>query len=593
MQRHLRDIRSSTRTARHTQRRRRLLITELPPPSLLRILWHLSVNDRLVASQTCRIIRQAALGVDACHLWSKISAGPKQLLVEPSERQLDYIDYEPPAWYARPDVIWSGVTALLERSGDTLARVSCAVDTSFPSAKHQQTMWRMLQNALSKSEYLRLLPFSWCHVAVGAATEWFTLQVVDCPSPAGWQTFAAALCAPAPFLRTLQLSVQESFTRTASIGLILPPTLLAGETHLLRTCYLKGITLPPGGCPAFSFLTVFNYAPLPALLSVSDLRDILLWMPQLHTLGVVVDTLQSDDMPALTTPHASLCRVAADIDLQGITAVFNFLHGQGISQIIIYVRALLGAGLHVHPQELPDLLLQPEAIYVDDNSAVLSAVDRRIVLSSWFWNDIVVDGYAFANLVSLTIASILWNEPPLPPAHKLKTLCILLPACIGGARFMEDYAGVFVLLPGQPAFVCPLLMDLHIAAEDRGPQSQCPRTDPLHPCTFSHRCTLELEDVWEFVTKGLSFGSSRLRQLRLSGIDAIVDPTPLEAYFSLLELADEVQVREEPSQIVWQPQRFSRYNGHAPTKLFNAESEGIWDHESHCALGTDPAGLWM
>ncbi|KZV78275.1 hypothetical protein EXIGLDRAFT_52030 [Exidia glandulosa HHB12029] len=570
-------------------------LARLDPSIVRRILSCLPLNDRLALSHTCRTLRDVLLGMS--EPWSRISIGARQVFLLPEQIE------NPPPWADDPRRMWEGLITLTGRNRDLPSHISCGLDTRCPA--WDPAIERLLHFVLSKASSLRLEPFGWMPVTLGLRDEEdrdldAVMLALDIPSEDRWSPLSFLLRYPAPFLRTFELSVRESFVRTSSVQFLLHPDVLAGEIHALEECYLTGITLPPGGCSAFAALTLFDYKPVPPIISGSQLSQLMTWMPLLETLGFVTESF-TDDMPwsdSGTQPlnrHARLRQVAVGCIYESIemfSDIFSFIRSRTQSKVLVdFVGPTAEEGNPIRPG-MPPHFGEFDTILADEERLVMRNCDCSLILTSWKWPDFAMDSATIANITSLTITSILWEDKPLPPAINLTHLCILLPSCVCIPRDMSDAPGVFVLSPWIGPWQCPSLAEVHLAASPPNPPDKCPRSSPEFPvdCTCWHGCTISLRDVYDFVHDGLAYSDQPLRRLRLSGIRGIAEPEPALAYISLSQLAETLEITADVDDVVLYMSYITNQSHkqvRQPTRLLSPDlSPG---DESFDALGATPA----
>ncbi|KZV78233.1 hypothetical protein EXIGLDRAFT_784139 [Exidia glandulosa HHB12029] len=531
--------------------------------------------------------------------WSRISIGARQVFLLPEQIE------NPPPWARDPTKKWEGLVTLVERNRDRPPCVSCGLDTRRPV--WDDDIEHLLRVVLSKACTLRLEPFGWMPVTLGLRDEEdrdldAVMLALDIPSEDRWSPLSILLRYPAPFLRTFELSVRESFVRTSSVQFLLHPDVLAGEINALKECYLTGITLPPVQCDAFAALTLFDYKPVPPVITSSQLSQLLTWMPLLETLGFVTESF-TDDTPTPTHDsgtqshvyHAHLKQVAVGCIYESIemfSDIFSSLRSWTQSRVLVdFVGPTAEEGNPIRPG-MPPHFGEFHTILADDERLVMRNCDCTLILTSWKWPDFAMDSVTIANITSLTITSILWEDKPLPPAIHLTHLCILLPSCVCVPRDMSEAPGVFVLSPWSGPWQCPSLADVHFAASPPNPADKCPRSSPEFPvdCTCWHGCTISLRDVYDFVHDGLAYSDQPLRRLRLSGIRGIAEPEPALAYISLSQLAETLEITADVDDVVLYMSYITNQSHkqvRQPTRLLSPDLTPV--DESFDALGATPA----
>lgn len=239
-------------------------------------------------------------------LWSKVSIGlPSDcasLPVQPKE------------------VNWTAALVMLERSLNHKLRLTSVCDIDDFALPGPAT--DALHAVMAKAKGLNLEPFSRATHSTEIFEPYdgsFSTHVYDTmrpPRQTSWYSLRTALCNPAPNLQNFRLSTPvlydyDTFPHLPiQDRLELHPDVFSGEVAKLRTCHLRGFTLPPIGCRAFSSLSFFEYEPRPPDISSSDLGDILSWMPQMETFSLIWERASfRPDIPAIAR-HACLAQVA-------------------------------------------------------------------------------------------------------------------------------------------------------------------------------------------------------------------------------------------------------------------------------------------
>ncbi|EJD40987.1 hypothetical protein AURDEDRAFT_186777 [Auricularia subglabra TFB-10046 SS5] len=451
---------------------------------------------------------------------------------------------------------WTRPSALLRRSHPDPVEARIALDFS---PLERDAALDVLGTALSRAE--RLILFAYKEFTVQSlGIPYYTM---DPPSANDWSAISSVLCQGAPFLRTFQLSRRETGTYGMQpeywgvLSTPLSPNIFAGQPSNLRTCCLRDVNLPPGGCNALSMLTTFDYQPVDRRLCSGQLVDILSQMPRLEVLGLTLLEFE-DDTDWAHFSHPFLARVSTRI-----------LHSAlDIGPHLLPLLTHLGApSLHAFDLEYIELWEWPAllALYGYPNVLRVSSdtwsqvFDVQLESQHQFWarsNWPIGTGYLppcmFERLTSFIVHSSMWDiDEVLPYAPVLSHLQIVLPteAWFYGSD-TTDFSGFFWRVgPDQSPWYCPALERLDFSY--LRPGGDCEPAFPMRAsvggylnhdhCACTGHGTISLSDIASFIRTALKFDAPRLRAVHLYGMSAIVDPDPAAALITLQSLTDSIE----------------------------------------------------
>lgn len=519
-------------------------LQHLPASDIRRIMLLLPLNDRLAVSQTCRKLRSDVTGMP--ELWSNVSIAPQLHLGRPGQRAVD------------SEAQWRAALEILSRcpSGTRTARLLCILEISFTS----DVMTRMIQRCLGELPFVRFevserrMPPEWRTDLLDDFRETGYLNASH-PRPDAWTAFIHALRSPAPQLDSLHIVAPSRLLVDRSRFSTLPSDLLAGTAaaNKLRRCLLSGsMRLPPGGCPAFAGLTVFDYQSWPGDMTTGELEDILRQMPCLEILGLRIQSLRADPSDITPSLHPRLRSVALKLNSEGpaVLVVRCVQFFQRRSRAFVSVDLMSGgfvdAPVGNQWSNLPFPLSKPNTLLVKNGAGFASGPDHALVLPIRARDPYLTDPELYNTLVSLTLSEMYWDAGALPAAPRLQDLCIELFACSSFWRKVEEFSGVFVTRLHTP-WACPALERFEFAFA-RGPS--CARYGTYGRCVCTAGGVLLLEDVSQFIQRNLSFSSAQLRCVSLTGVRAVVDDDPGAAYEGLASLTKELMLSEQCSDAV-------------------------------------------
>lgn len=545
----------------HRLRGHCLDIGHLPASVVRRLLEHLALTDRLALSQTCASLRAAALLFP--HIWSQFCLTQQS----PAAWRVDPIDE---ATMHDPPKIWQCIVELLGRSAPVPTRASLFIDVS----RSYTQLAHLLTSITRRSEELTLNlgTRGWGRSQDTDEYPWPLQQYFFCIANvdnAAWVRISGPLSTPAPHLRALSLyacdyDFNTRFSTTIH-DLVLRHDIFGGESPQLRSCRLRGLTMPaaPYSCAAFSRLTFFDYQPpWPANLHAEEVDNILYNMPQLQTLGLAINAFRDDRQTSREPSQSSLQQVsiifyqsAYEDDFGSAASYFQRV---GTSQLSL---DLCGHRFHRPAFDfwsaLPLPLQHPEKINIFNNIAI-SSVGTFNITSPWPTFELLDDPELYTDLNCITLCDTHWpHDAPFPPAPRLTCLHVIM---------VGHDAGLFT--SGWPsAWDCPLLRELQMSYLPEQPVG-CP--------------SIALADVHAFIASNLKFSSERLAKLTLSGFAAIADPEPGLALLALQRVADEIAVQEEvvSSAKTLRGSAMRRTTpSYAPTDVFQplVDISGEWD----------------
>ncbi|EJD40991.1 hypothetical protein AURDEDRAFT_169970 [Auricularia subglabra TFB-10046 SS5] len=379
------------------------------------------------------------------------------------------------------------------------------------------------------------------------------------PSVDDWFCISSVLCKPAPFLKTLLLHRYECLTpicRDADADVLrmpLNPSILAGQPSDLRTCCLRGVILPVGGCPAFSMLTTFDYHRVDRRLRSTHLLDVLRNMPRLKILGLSLARFK-DDRATKKRPfeHHSLTRISTRTVRRGMPKV---------GPRLLPFLAQLG---------VPTLSAFDLGYSEVDWDAIMKYAGRPVTLrvSADRWGeifDMVIEPHCqlwlrshcdsydlggfpaslFARLASIIIHESIWDVDRVPPSAPV---LLRLQVVFHHGPVTPNYSG---LAGGWPrsAWHCPQLECVEFSFARSGEARKAaflPRvpvaadSEAVHDDCTGHG-TIALSDISAFIRTAVRFDAPRLRMVRLYGVSAVVDPDPAAEFIALHDMTDSIE----------------------------------------------------
>ncbi|KZV87051.1 hypothetical protein EXIGLDRAFT_774033 [Exidia glandulosa HHB12029] len=596
----------------------------LPAVIIARILSFLRLEQRIIVSHTCSSWRAAALAAE--DLWRNVVIGDY-----PSVTGVLSLDGMMPS-LSQPRPNWAAALSILRRrqSLPASAAVVCNV-SQFDAEVAIHSMVSGLRAVVGQVATLYLKAFAERNLTTSYdGTPHIIEHVVCYPAPSSWLAFADSLCSSAPYLESLAVRAPRVMHSDDEPTLYLDPDTLCGEPHVLRTCWLDQVALPPVGCHAFSKLTTFEYDPRNRKITDAEVNDILAGMPCLETLGLTLEVESFfTDQPPLT-PSPSRCIVHRLRHLGLMIYADAFSTYAEVPRLLHFFSSLAEPGLvTVADLREPDAwgvsdiepgsnitsdMDDPDSVHLTTYAMAVHKGSTTLLHSPQYempLSEILrpsLDGYNLRNMVQLVISEDLWPEDgaAIPSLPNLRNLCVILLSC----TFMltgpyqtqpRNVLGIFVFLPSAPPLHCPSLTDVRISASQswnsESPSIPClgedftvdEIRDASFRCTCRNGCILSLADTADFITYRLRFTAPRLSRLTLSGMRDFAEPDgPARSRaFDLLRqiCAEEIIVEPDVPGCILDMQAIAEYRDidSSPVRLLNPRGSVL--------LGRDPFTL--
>ncbi|KZV94368.1 hypothetical protein EXIGLDRAFT_520122 [Exidia glandulosa HHB12029] len=510
---------------------------------------YLPVVDRIAVSCTCKLLRARSLAMG--ELWSKVAIQTSFPV---------FNDRRAAMLQSRAAQLATACT-LLQRPRPTLPTYFLgSMDISNWSQAMTQLMGTVVEHAtlLCLHAFVLRVPSRFdTHLREFATTDipglYSLLRLL--PREEDWMRFLSSIMLPAPRLETLQVAAWVYPSNRISNAVVLPRYLLGGVSNSLNRVILRGnLCLSLGGYPAFSSLTMFDWIPCPATISTHQIDDMLLHMPLLEVLGLRIELLVDDGHDANARVHRRLRSVLLeldDIDPDDNTTLPVRLFQERTAPETRYISVdLIRDGLSPHPfgawKDLPEPLCNPESLHIVNGHLFAYGPQWRVVAPCAARNDPpLADADMFKHLVALTLSEQLWEcasgAAPFPDAPYLRRLCIEIFPCCGPWRAGGETEGIFVAAAQmETPWRTPALEELELGFSPAGLTCFRIRVG----CTVSCRDggVLALSDVSLFVRSSLVFDLDRLKRISLTGVRAIADDEPGDAYLDLHSLTEDLNI---------------------------------------------------
>ncbi|EJD37971.1 hypothetical protein AURDEDRAFT_154212 [Auricularia subglabra TFB-10046 SS5] len=537
-------------------------------------------------------LRSAARTLDANERNTFIQLGPAvlgRILADPllasdvvavshTCRRLRSMIVDCPQYWNRPTDLNHGANLVFERfvmqrSQPTPLDLYVSIWGWGESRKSAETSCHLVKENMHRLCRLALImerpPATWRPGQLGEPI--YVLQDFDAPDEdrsaarESWILMRDALETPAPLLRELNLG-RDSFG-TGSHR-VLPVDSFCGQAPLLRTCTLKGITLPPQCIQAFSNLVTLHYhsfQPQVAeldLLSFGKILDGLQLLQELSLRGhwfslgdgatesspSQLRTVRVFDVPlpfeiardlrsrSLELPdvhdffYKRCARRFVCTSYDGVPGAFN--SSANVLQIFPSVESMLVLLPHIELRSGPSTLV--------------------VLRAFWDVEHFSTQPRLHAHLKHLTIHEHFWpGEAALPEAPRLETLCIVLGAFSEYQVFHRAFGNhTCSLSQAGHAWTCPTLHTMTLAYPPPRRRRRSPSMRPVHGESFNvsspFRCKrpdgdtlpVSLREIHRFISTCLRFSRAQLALLQLSG----VEPIDMDARGLLHVLADDVRI---------------------------------------------------
>ncbi|KZV82974.1 hypothetical protein EXIGLDRAFT_843312 [Exidia glandulosa HHB12029] len=588
---------------------RRSILERFPPNALSSILRYSPLQGRIAASQTCTVVRDFALNTPC--LWTRVHVGSCSLSL--------YSGGELTRGRAHTWNSLSGALEVLSRGRGAETLTGVFVSFAAPCLKTPSSIIR-LQHVLREGTIVKFVPYDSFTMRISSPENGRIIYAerMSSMSDFDWISVAAEIfCSPAPGLQILEISVPRDPWWSRTTGdrrpLVMPEDTLVGECGQLRVCRLSGILL--GHTPAFSSLTTFNYQPIPNVLSLLGITEILTQMPTLQTLGLCgrlafeQASASVAPMPAQTAlRHRCLRRIAlalATYDAHvadGVLSVIAFLTTvctRADLAIIVDFQSL-GDGPYGFCPAIPSLsslhfaVPRPLEMELGHRTTLLRGADVTVLANPIVRSssglpipNIGIRLFDLSTLVRMTVGEMHWEElvalsPTLP---QLKLLCITLASCsiIGGICECPSVFTSVSSSSSERALDCPALETLRISFEPHnafGNGNRCyleslhdadsgDSVTPPYRCAYRNRGSLSLAEIYSLIHGSIRL-SAPLRELVLFGVHALIDIDPVPAYLSIRKITEVLLVREE---VAYEVQRSNALWSQRQNSLFWAPSD--------------------